>query len=267
MTFVFWNLNRKRLEAELAQLAHERSADVVVVCEAATEPTDMLRSLNGEGARYSYLASPVESRPHIFASFPSEFVTPLSESHTLTIRHFELPARESFLLAAVHLPSEMHFREQSQNIEASVIARRIGDAEERVGHQRTILVGDLNMQPFSPGVVGAGGFHAVMTRRLARTRVVQGEQYRSFYNPLWGRFGDASDGPPGTYFYRSSEHVAYFWHMFDQVLIRPELLDRFSADALEIVDQIGGTSLLNRRGIPDVTRFSDHLPLKFEITL
>ena len=43
-----------------------------------------------------------------------------------------------------------------------------------------------------------------------------------FYNPMWGHFGDALDGPPGSYYDARSEAVAYFWNVFDQVLIRTQ---------------------------------------------
>src|SRR4029077_188153 len=96
----------------------------------------------------------------------------------------------------------------------------IEQAEQQVGHGRTVLVGDWNMNPFEEGMISAAGLHGVMTRDLAiqGSRIVDRETYRFFYNPMWGRFGDTTPGPPGTYYHRSSEHIAYFWHLFDQVL-------------------------------------------------
>jgi len=56
--------------------------------------------------------------------------------------------------------------------------------------------------------------------------------------------------------------------MFDQVLIRPSLLDRFSNDSLEIVEEFGDYSLLSSdNGVPDKTRASDHLPILFGLDL
>jgi hypothetical protein len=41
-----------------------------------------------------------------------------------------------------------------------------------------------------------------MDRSIANNiaRVVQKQRYEMFYNPMWSRLGDASEGPPGTYF-------------------------------------------------------------------
>jgi hypothetical protein len=109
-----------------------------------------------------------------------------------------------------------------------------------------VLVGDLNMDPFEEGVVKANGLHAVMTRRLAgrQTRTVQGRVYPLFYNPMWGLYGDSSAGPPGTYFYEPSGHVGYFWHLFDQVLLRPDLLRFFRNESLCILTEDGQRSFL-----------------------
>ncbi len=74
--------------------------------------------------------------------------------------------------------------------------------------------------------------------------------------------------PPGTYYYRTSQHVTFFWNMFDQVLIRPALLDRFSNDTLEIVESLGDFSLLSPDGgVPDKTKASNHLPILFGLDL
>jgi hypothetical protein len=133
---------------------------------------------------------------------------------------------------------------------------------------RTLLVGDFNMNPFEPGLVAAAGLNAVMSRQVAArtTRTVQGREYRFFYNPMWGCFGDGRSHTAGSYFYDSGEHVNYFWNVFDQVLIQPELAIDFSNDQLKILTSSGGRSLVRQDGRPDDENSSDHLPLVFELT-
>jgi len=98
------------------------------------------------------------------------------------------------------------------------------------------------MNPFEDGIVGTIGLHAVMSQSIAmgNSRTVQGVDYPFFYNPMWGHFGDRNAGPDGTYYRSSAEHVNYFWNIFDQVLIRPELIDVFAKDELQILDHDGG---------------------------
>ena len=88
-----------------------------------------------------------------------------------------------------------------------------------------------------------------------------------FYNPMWRFFGERTlDGPAGTCYYWKAEDACTFWNIYDQVLIRPSLLDRFPDRALDVISEVGGNSLL-REGIPHRERFSDHLPIVFEIDL
>lgn len=82
---------------------------------------------------------------------------------------------------------------------------------------------------------------------------------------MWGFFGDSRSDTAGSYFYDSTEHVNYFWHLFDQVLIRPELAERFDAGQLRILTSAGERSLVRPDGRPDDGDSSDHLPIVFEL--
>jgi hypothetical protein len=124
------------------------------------------------------------------------------------------------------------------------------------------------MSPFEPGVAGAKALHGVMSRNIANKgeRTVQGINYPYFYNPMWSMFNDGTRGPPGTYYRSESEHMALFWYMFDQVLIRPDLLDYFSLRSLHIVDFDGKASFLSTEGKPKPS-ISDHLPITFRLEI
>jgi hypothetical protein len=115
------------------------------------------------------------------------------------------------------------------------------------------------MDPFDPGVVGA--LSAVMTQEIAAggERTVGGRQYPFFYNPMWGCFGDRTEGPPGTLFYSTSELVNRYWNVYDQVLVRPDLMGKL-AD-VRILDTDGQEPLLTDRGRPRRSELSDHLPI------
>ncbi len=53
--------------------------------------------------------------------------------------------------------------------------------------------------------------------------------------------------------------ISYFWNTFDQVLLRPDLLEYFSVDQLFIPCEIGDKKLLSNERI--ASRGSDHLPI------
>ena len=126
------------------------------------------------------------------------------------------------------------------------------------------------MNPFDPGVTSGEGFHGVMDKRIAEkgSRKIVGQVRDFFYNPMWSFLGDESEGPPGTYYYNaSSKPLNYYWHMFDQVLLRPELVPLFPYGELKILTDTESDSLMNDRGIPDSSDASDHFPLLFSLNI
>ncbi|MCH8828669.1 MAG: hypothetical protein IID45_03725 [Planctomycetes bacterium] len=116
-------------------------------------------------------------------------------------------------------------------------------------------------------MISSHGMHAVMTRQIASqgSRTVLGRDYPFFYNPMWGFFGDRTPGPPGTHYFRRSTPDMFFWNMFDQVLIRPELIPFFS-DEIEILSTIETNKLTKANGTPDESVGSDHFPILFRLS-
>jgi hypothetical protein len=70
---------------------------------------------------------------------------------------------------------------------------------------------------------------------------------------------NASSLTPGTYFNQ-------FWAMYDQVLIRPDIMDLLNG--VEILASDGEEDLTTQHtGRPRRDKLSDHLPLMFELNL
>lgn len=270
LNLLFWNLRRNPLQESIVRLAFDLSLDIIILAESeGISQASLLPALNPLGTP-SYYHVPLLGckKIELYARFLPLYLPLVEENHRLSIRHFEPPGMTSILLAMVHLPDKRSMSEEGQTLEAANHAEIIRRAEEKVGHQRTILVGDFNMNPFEGGMIGAQSFHAVMDRNIARRlrRTVQNNSYPFFYNPMWSMLGDASLGAPGTYYYARGEPIVYFWNMFDQVLIRPALLDRFKNEGLRILESDGVVRFRNHRGEPDVD-VSDHLPLVFSLEL
>lgn len=269
-SFLFWNINRKNLQRSIVNLTRRYEIDVLMLAECQIGTGALLNELNKESRfGYHYLPNKDYEKIKVFAQFSHEFTQTIHESPRLTIRHLKPPGLTDILLAITHFPSKLHWSEPSQAAECGELSKFIRKAEDQVGHTRTILVGDLNMNPFEDGVVNANGLHGVMSRSIAekRTRVVQSQEYPFFYNPMWGLLGDSTPGPSGTYYYGKAEHRVFFWNMFDQVLIRPDLLPLFNNKELEIPESDGEVSFLSEGGLPDANVASDHLPVVFRLAL
>lgn len=253
----------------VATLALNHDVDILMLVECNILPATMLQTLNSiEKTQYYFTRSNCE-KVVIYTKFSPEFLQRVLETNRLTIRKLSLPGLTPILLAVTHFQSKRNWSAGSQAMEVPVLSKHILKAEEEVQHSRTILVGDLNMNPFETGLVSASGLNAVMTREIALrgSRTVDGNNYPFFYNPMWGHFGDADENPPGTYYYGGSEHETFFWNIFDQVLLRPELVDVFQNESLKILSTDGANSFLSKHGLPDHSVASDHLPIIFKLNL
>lgn len=270
-TFLFWNTAKRDLTIELARLVQIHDVDLVILAEADAIPVvQFLETVNvSPEANLRLHEAPGQKRIRLFSRFPSGTVVPVADRGGISIRRVRVPGCDELLLVAAHLPSKLHWPPREQYDLCTRIRDDIDEAETHCGHQRTLVVGDLNMNPFEHGVVSSEGLHAVATRRDAarRKRVVDGVERYLFYNPMWAHLGERSHGPPGTFYQPRSTSLSYFWNIYDQVLIRPALLDAFSDESLRILTESGDRPLINRHGCPDRKHASDHLPILFKIRL
>lgn len=268
-SFLFWNLQKKPLEGLVSELAEAHEVDVLILTECTIPAHIILEALNQRAGSMFQLTDSQCEEIVIYTRFSSEFLQKQLDDSRLTIRRLLLPGSEEILIAALHHPSKLYWNNASQSAECYRVSATIRTVEEEVGHRRTVLVGDFNMNPFEDAIVAANGLNAVMARMVATrgTRTVLAQEYPFFYNPMWGHFGDAIEGPSGTFYDGRSEHVSYFWNMFDQVLIRPELLSMFRNEDLKILSGGAEKSLLTPNGLPNTSVASDHLPILFRLDL
>lgn len=257
--FLFWNINRKPLGGLISTLAQQHDVDVIILAESGIEPM----RLRG----FEFAPSPGVS-VRVFTRFGHQFIRNVADGARYSIRELKLPGCIPVLIAMLHLPI-LNVNEKSQESECFMTALLIRDTEAHVGHERTLVVGDFNLNPFNAGIASAAGFNAVMHRDIARrgSRRIRGERYPFFYNPMWNHFGDERQPAAGTYYYDKSDHMAYYWHMFDQVLVRPALLSRLPVPAVTIPTSSGSVSLVGQNGRPDTRSGSDHLPIVFSLNL
>ncbi len=274
-TFLFWNVRRKPLESTIARLVERHEVDVVLLAEPGTPEVALRRELNKASLRpFRRVPFVAFTRVELYSRLPSAcFGPPVREEDHYAIRSLRVPHGIEVLLAVAHLPSPLHKKPSDLRSVCGGLAEDIGRAEEEVKNDRTVLIGDLNVNPFHDGMLDVRGLNAVADRETVRRKDPRtfgrrGQRtFRMFYNPMWGHFGDAA-APPGTYYYdQSNPEVDPLWNVFDQVLLRKALLDRFDHAQLEILVSDGQVSLTRPDGRPDAERASDHLPLLFRLDL
>ena len=270
ITFLFWNTNKKPLLGAITSLVDIHNVDILILAESELNDNQLLKSLNSQGGACFSIAQPgLPARIKIYSRLSRRFVKPVRDSRYIVIRRIMPPVALDLILVAVHLPSKLYQREQDQILNCPHLAWIVEKAEREIGHTRTLIIGDLNMNPFEGGIVGAEGFHAVSDRRIAEkgSRRIAEKHYQFFYNPMWNFFGDAPPRPPGTYFYDTGTQANMYWNIFDHVLIRPALLDTFADEHLRVLTEVGSSSLLSKSGQPDKKSWSDHLPILLSLRL
>jgi hypothetical protein len=276
-TFLFWNICKRPIQSIIRRLALRHQVDVIMLAECDIPPEIMLSSLNQYiGNLYDYAPDDNCKKIEIYTRFPRRYLEviddPLREIDRidrLSMRHLRLPGLTDILLFVTHFPDKTNWTDKSQADEWKRYSDKIKFMEWKIGHSRTIFVGDLNTNPFEQGNISASGLHGTMSKTIAnkKARTIQGKEYPFFYNPMWNLLGDVNSKTPGTFYRQNAEHVEFFWYMLDQVLIRPDLLDRFKNENLSILTTDGENSFLNENGIPDKSIASDHLPLLFKLDL
>lgn len=177
----------------------------------------------------------------------------------------------NFLLIPIHFPSRIYASVTKQK-DISVHFKKYIEAVEKKINLPSLVVGDFNMNPFEPGMLHQEGFHALPTQLLDSRIEYYTIPYKTFYNPTWQKFGDYEIvnerfklRPGGTFYFENSNDLNYYWYIFDQVIMRKEIVQQFSFKDFKIVTGINENAEFLTNNIPNSETYSDHLPLTFTL--
>ncbi len=261
MRIAFWNTHKsKKINEIVSDIICENKIDIMVLAEYEDDSHQLLQSLcqKGIGAE-QYMTFGCE-RIVMFGSIKR--IIPASQNKYYSIQLID----KKYILCGMHLPSQVYANHQDRrNIVIDTILQDINELEDEVGCDHTIILGDLNENPYESGCLAADKFHGVPSGDDARKgmRNVMGKTFKMFYNPMWNLFGDF-EYPPGTCYYNGSSPKNSFWNIYDQVMIRPRLRDQFVEKSLKILTETKKDSLVDQYRHPR-RDISDHLPVVFEI--
>ena len=261
MKILFWNTHKnENINQILSELIVENNASIVVLAEYTADSTDLITRVSNLGKRMFWYITTGCDRISILGSIDNVEAGRQTPHTSMQI------INGKDILCGVHLQSQAYpDHEDRRKITINRLITDIRSLEEELGTENTIIVGDFNINPYDNSCVGAPYLHSlpVYADTVRKKRTVAGEEFYMFYNPMWNLFGDFKS-PHGTYYYSGSNTNNTFWNIYDQVIMRPELRERFVDDSLRIIAKTSTESLLDENGHPN-DRFSDHLPIIFEI--
>lgn len=263
MKYLFWNTNKQYINEYIEKLAIKNRYDIIILAEYCDNVLGLLKSLECNGMRMYKIKTIGCKRITLLSKTKPASIIHCNETAYYTIKIIRMSNAEKQIIGAVHMPSKLHAEDEDRRIEISDMKANIEKLESKFRTNNTVLVGDFNANPFDGCMTKVTGLHSVSSRDVAYRieREVKGRKYSMFYNPMWNKFGDF-EGVAGTYYYSHSNSEEIFWNIFDQVIIRPQLIERFEQKNLNIITRVEEKSLLNGN---NKIVISDHLPIEFSI--
>lgn len=263
MKYFFWNTNKQKVNEYIKELMLENNYDIIALAEYEDNIKNILSEFKKHGINMYNIKTPGCQRVKLITKIKPENIEYCSETEYYTIKILNLNYDKKQILVIVHMPSKLYAGDEVRRIELEDMVKNVKTYESQYKTKNTVIMGDFNANPFEGCMIYASGLHALSDSSLYKpkySRCVKKRTYDIFYNPMWNKFGDF-DEAPGTYYYGKSEIQEYFWNIFDQVIIRPQIASYFLNDSLKIITKVKDKLLLKNRKIV----IGDHLPIEFII--
>lgn len=287
IAILFWNTQQKNITQSVVRLVQHYRVNIVFLAESNPQQdvVGLLRSLNAaprlpeEGA---FRAIDWVNRPTpnsamanfcVFTNLQDSIWEQCTITNRYAIWRVVLPHQRILHLAAVHFPAIQQDQGDQQRESAIALRQDLEFHEEQIVKANeprfSIIMGDMNANPFDAGIAGVYGLNATHIREVAQRqfRYTNGQRHLYLFNPMWRFLGMK---PWGTYYNdKLSKPIRYDWSILDQVLVRPDLISCFDrSDATDlwipITDGVMDFDLSRRTDRPEIP---DHRPVVFQFEL
>ncbi|MCL2577138.1 MAG: endonuclease/exonuclease/phosphatase family protein [Defluviitaleaceae bacterium] len=265
MNILFWNtgLNGKRVANAsdinkcLREMIEENNIDLLVLAEYNSGIQSLCQQSNAQF--YPLFNNSEYIKAMINHNYSIE--TLIDQSRYLIAKITTVSYK--MVIGMVHNASKLHYDDEDQEFRMQTFHKDLCQCEEDHNCKNTIVIGDFNVNPFEKACVSARNLHAIPFREIVTQKVrrkINDDYCPMFYNPTWKFMGKKM--PPYTTYYcdRSGKAINYYWYAFDQVIVRPQLVEAFDEEKLAIITTTRNHMLI-KDGKPDKIKYSDHLPL------
>ena len=273
MNFLFWNIHKKNsFFNTIADIVREEDIDVMAFAEFPVGDELAFEALlKGHDTSFAYLAPNRKGKIELYYKDGRVNLDNAYDGARVSAKTIKSEVNGlTYQLVFCHIWDRWNMPENQQNYLVPDVVDEIKDFEKNSQNTLTLVCGDFNMDAYSEGMLLHNGFNAMMTSNIAKekTRRVNKKDYDMFYNPMWGLYGDVhGHDAAGTYYIRDYKPVHQYWHIVDQVIMRPDVIDVFEKDSLKIVAKGHTYNLLNSKGTINNIDYSDHLPIKFKLNI
>lgn len=278
INIVFWNTDisskykpnvekSKYINNVIIDLVMKYKCDIIVLAEYGLNLNSLCTelSIKGREFREGPIASDTRVKLLIDTRFLAELIRDSKYYFACTIKNY---AGMEFLLSGVHLPSKLNANGVDRDIVVGDLMNDIRESEESVGHEKSIIVGDFNADPFEEVMIKADKLHAIPYANIVEQRerrIVYSRARQIFYNPMWNFMGDYCNTSACTYYCDVGGAINLYKNIFDQVIFSAHMIKYFLKETLQIMTKVGNMALVDDNGIPSRDLYSDHLPIMFSI--
>ena len=157
MKFAFWNVHQNPvINHYIVDLIYENELDIIVLAEYKDNEQKLIDELTQKGIYMEkYLTSGCD-RIMMFGSIQK--VMPANQNKYYSIQIID----KKCILCGMHLPSRIYSDHQERrNIVIDRIVEDINELEMKLKIENTIILGDVNENPYDVGCLNASKFHGI----------------------------------------------------------------------------------------------------------
>ena len=164
---MFWNVHKnKSIDPILQDAILEKGCNILILAEYDNNPTNLCNQLSLNNKDFYEIPIIGCNRIKIIAQkgYSVEIIT---DSQYYTIHNFKFIGKQ-ILIASLHFPSKLHSSSDDAVALSNQMVNDISEAESKVGHSNTIIVGDFNANPFEEMCINANCFHAIPSAKESK---------------------------------------------------------------------------------------------------
>ena len=161
---VFWNQNRKDLTGLVCELASSTKADVLVLNECTVSISNTVQALKSRVDQNFFVPKTIseDNKFHCFCRNSALDLTEVHKGNRTSVRNLNLASTQALLVLVHGVDIRNHDSESRQSfLQDLMVDLQLVKAER---HNRLILMGDFNMNPYESGMNQARGLNSMMTR-------------------------------------------------------------------------------------------------------
>lgn len=252
---LFWNINGNHIENLISNCIAENDVDIAIFTEYGG--TDFSKIENDLGKKYTYEKSYIPKTKIAMMRKNTVTVGVHQQQRRYSLYSAET-ALEKYFIIGIHLEDPFYGYDSTRENTIRNIVADVEKTEKNFEYEKTIIIGDFNVNPYDKEIIDFYCFNAVLFKRLIEENEYthpRSDKKKRFYNPILSYISEENE-MYGSFYYDSSPTTTY-WHCLDQIIVRKSLVDNI--ENIKYLKKIDGKELLSGKK-PD-SCISDHLPL------